>query len=95
VFDVPDGHPIRGHTYRALVGMTRGSHVPALEADALPLLAIVGSEDRAFHVDAFPDVVERHENGMARIVEGVDHHGSIYSVEAAEIAGAGLEGLSR
>lgn len=95
VFDVPADHPIRGYTYRALVGMTPARHVAALEADALPLLTIVGAEDQAFHVDAFPDVIGRHANGTTRILESVDHDGLIYSAEAAEIAGAWLEDLSR
>jgi pimeloyl-ACP methyl ester carboxylesterase len=92
-FNVPPELALRSYSFRAMAGMTPADHRSALQADATPLFAMVGSADGAFHVDRFPEVIGQHQNGHVKIIEGVDHPGLVMSAAAANAAGDWLEGL--
>jgi alpha-beta hydrolase superfamily lysophospholipase len=87
-FNVAADAPLSRYSFRAMVGTTPANHRAALEADAQPLLAIVGSKDESFHVDRFPDVIRLHQNGTLHVVEGPTHFTLLYNKPAAAVAGA-------
>jgi alpha-beta hydrolase superfamily lysophospholipase len=93
LFNVAAAAPLQHYSFRAMVGTTPSNHRAALEADAVPLLAIVGSNDDAFHVDRFPEVIRLHRNGALHMVKGATHYTLMYSQTAAQLAGDWIRGL--
>jgi pimeloyl-ACP methyl ester carboxylesterase len=83
-FDLPFDLPIRAYTFRAVASMAPDDYRPALTADALPMLVVVGQKDEAFRADAYPAVAGLHRNGKAVIVEGETHDGVLVSRAAME-----------
>lgn len=93
-FNVGEEFPIRAYSYRAMAGMAPEDHRRALQADARPMLVVVGAGDEAFDASAYPAVIGLHRNGRTVVVPGVGHDGIVTSAATADAARGWFAGLA-